>query len=229
LLNFIGKVPVMAVYSKHSDYELTSLLKEGDDAAFTEIYHRYKGVLYIHALKLLKDQDEAQDVIHELYTALWNKASDFNLDIPLKAYLYRGVKNRIFDIFAHQKVRSSYVAKFAEVIEEGAWITDEKLREKELVAAIEAGLDLLPAKMREVFELSRFANLSHKEIGKELNISDKTVKTQVHNALHILRLKINSFLAILLLLYGFPPQKNTHVNFLQINCKIIYTQPTSQP
>jgi RNA polymerase sigma-70 factor (ECF subfamily) len=224
----------MTAYSKHSDYELASLLKEGDHAAFTEIYHRYKGVLYIHALKLLKDEDEAQDVVHELYTSLWNKSKDFNLDIPLRAYLYRGVKNRIFDIFAHQKIQESYIKKFAEVLNRGEWVTDEKIRERELIAAIEAGLDLLPAKMREVFEMSRFANLSHKEIGRELNISDKTVKTQVHNALQILRLKINSFLAVLILIYAgiFLPNyaiKNKGVNFLQINCKIIYTQPTSQP
>jgi RNA polymerase sigma-70 factor (ECF subfamily) len=219
----------MTVYSTHSDYELAALLKDGDHAAFTEIYHRYKGLLYIHALKLLKDEDEAQDVIHELYTALWNKASDFNLDIPLRAYLYRSIKNRIFDIFAHQKIRSSYIEKFGEIIERGEWITDEKIREKELIAAIEEGLNLLPPKMREVFELSRFSGLSHKEIGIELSISDKTVKTQIHNALHLLRLKINSFLVIMLLIHGITGQKNTHVNFLQINCKIIYTQPTVQP
>jgi RNA polymerase sigma-70 factor (ECF subfamily) len=187
----------MAVYNAYSDYELATLLRDGDHAAFTEIYDRYKGILYIHALKLLKDEDEAQDVIHELYASLWNKSKDYNLDIPLKAYLYRGVKNRVFDIFSHQKIRDGYIEKFAEVIDKGEWTTDQKIREKELIAAIDEGLNLLPAKMREVFELSRFANLSHKEIGKELNISDKTVKTQVHNALHILRLKINVLLTIL--------------------------------
>lgn len=187
----------MEVYSEYSDQELAVLLRQRDHAAFTEIYNRYKGVLYIHALKLLKDEDEAQDVIHELYTAIWDKAGDFNLDIPLRAYLYRGVKNRIFDIFSHQKISSGYLSKFAETIEKGEWITDEKIMEKELIDAIEEGLELLPAKMREVFEMSRFENLSHKEIAEELKISDKTVKTQVHNALKILRLKINSFLSIL--------------------------------
>lgn len=199
MLNFIAEFPAMAAYPTYSDHELTALLKAGDHAAFTEIYHRYKGLLYIHALKLLKDEDEAQDVVHEIYTALWNRSGDLNLDIPLKAYLYKSVKNRIFDIFSHQKIRASYVERFAEVIERGEWITDDKIREKELIAAIEEGVSLLPEKMRKVFEMSRFANLSHKEIAEELNISDKTVKTQVHNALHILRLKINSLLAILIL------------------------------
>lgn len=184
----------MTAYGKHPDHELAALLKAGDHVAFTEIYHRYKGILYIHALKLLKDEDEAQDVIHELFASLWNRAGDLNLSIPLKAYLYRSVKNRIFDIFSHQKIRTAYVEKFKAVMEEGEWSTDEKIRERELIVAIEEGLQQLPPKMREVFEMSRFCNLSHKEIGKELNISDKTVKTQVHNALRILRLKINSFL-----------------------------------
>lgn len=187
----------MEIYSEYSDQELTALLRQRDHEAFTEIYNRYKGVLYIHALRLLKNEDQAQDVIHELYTALWDKAGNFNMDIPLTAYLYRGVKNRIFDIFSHQKISSGYLLKFAETIEKGDWTTDEKIMEKELTAAIKEGLALLPAKMRKVFEMSRFENLSHKEIAEELKISDKTVKTQVHNALKILRLRINSFLFIL--------------------------------
>lgn len=188
----------MSLYSKHTDIELAALLKQQDHAAFTEIYNRYKGLLYIHALKLLKDEDEAQDVIHELYTVLWEKAADINTEIPLRAYLYKSVKNRVFDIFSHKKISSGYLSKFAEVIEKGEWATDNKVRERELIAAIEDGLALLPAKMREVFEKSRFENLSHREIAEELNISDKTVKTQVHNALKVLRLKVNSFLFSLL-------------------------------
>ncbi|WP_316811280.1 RNA polymerase sigma-70 factor [Pedobacter heparinus] len=223
----------MSAYSAHTDQELAALLKRADDAAFTEIYHRYKGVLYVHALKLLKDEDEAQDVVQDLYTTLWQKAADINLEIPLKAYLYKAVKNRIFDLFSRQKLSENYLAKFAEVVEQGVWVTDDKIREKELMAAIDEGMALMPEKMREVFEMSRLLNMSHKQIASELDISDKTVKTQVHNALKILRLKINSLLSILalfcLVLCLFFYRKKSYVNFSQIKSKIIYTQTLSQP
>ncbi|MFD2871915.1 RNA polymerase sigma factor [Mucilaginibacter ximonensis] len=182
-----------------SDLELVGLLKAGDHAAFAAIYDRYKGLLYVHALKLLKDEDEAQDVIQEVYAALWKNAPHYNEAIPLKAYLYRAVKNKIFDIFSHEKIRSEYVIQFDEIIQKGTWITDEQVRERELIAAIEAGLEQMPPKMREIFELSRFSGMSHKEIAEELNLSDKTVKTQVHNALTILRLKLGSFFCFFLL------------------------------
>ena len=179
-----------------SDQELMALIKLKDHLAFIEIYDRYKGLLYIHALKLLKDQDDAQDVVQELFTVLWQKAEHLNLNIPFRAYLYKALRNRIFDIFSRQKISAQYISTFVAMEEKGEWITEEQIREKELIGAINDGLALMPLKMRTVFEMSRMLNMSHKEIAAELNISDKTVKTQINNAIRILRLKIKSFLVI---------------------------------
>lgn len=223
----------MTAYSSYTDQELAALLKLSNHGAFTEIYNRYKGVLYVHALKLLKDEDEAQDVVQELYAGLWQKAAEINLDIPFKAYLYKAVKNRIFDLFSRQKIRANYIASFADIIEKGVWITDEHVREKELIAAIDEGMAEMPDKMREVFQMSRMMNMSHKEIAEELKISDKTVKTQVHNALKILKNKINLCLSLLvsllLLTFCFLQPDRKHLHFFQKKIKIIYTQSRSQP
>ena len=179
-----------------SDQELMALLKLGNHKAFTEIYERYKGLLYVHAVKLLKDEDEAQDVVQELFAVLWQKAGSLNLEIPFKTYLYKALRNRIFDIFSHQKISKRYISTFADLADKVEWITEEKIREKELIAAIDNGIALMPDKMRVVFEMSRKLNMSHKEIAAKLNISDKTVKTQVNNAIKILKLKISSFLSV---------------------------------
>lgn len=77
-------------------------------------------------------------------------------------------------------------------IEKGEYVTDQQLLEQELKEAIEKEIALLPPKMREVFELSRKQDLSYKEIADQLHISDKTVKKQVNNALHILREKLDT-------------------------------------
>lgn len=181
----------MGPYSKFSDAELTERLKSGDHAAFTEIYNRYMGILYIYAVKICKDPDEAEDLLHELFTTLWIKAPQLKLNNTLSAYLYRAVKNRAFDILSHRKIKQSYMESLADFLNQGQWETEETIREQELARLIESETAKLPPKMREVFEMSRVSNKTYKEIAQTLGISDRTVKKQISNALKHLKTKIN--------------------------------------
>jgi RNA polymerase sigma-70 factor (ECF subfamily) len=174
-----------------SDSALLIRLADDDHSAFTQIYQRYKGALFIHAYKILKDEDEAKDVVQELFTTLWVKREEINLTSTLASYLFASVRNRVLDIIAHRTVKGKYIDSLAEFIEKGEWITDQQVREKELSELIEKEIALLPAKMRQVFELNRFKQYSYNEIAQELQISDKTVKKQIHNALQILRRKLD--------------------------------------
>lgn len=176
-----------------TDPELVSLLKEGDKEAYAEIYNRFKGVLYIHAFRLLQDKEEAKDVVHEIFSRLWTKREQLNFTIGLSAYLYASVRNLIFDQIARKKVESEYLSSLQAFIKEDDYITDHLIREKELVAMIDREIAELPAKMREVFELSRKANLTHRQIAEQLDISEKTVKKQVNNALKTLRVKLGTY------------------------------------
>ncbi|AOM77775.1 RNA polymerase subunit sigma-70 [Pedobacter steynii] len=184
----------MLTYSLLSDLELTALLKEGDAAAYTVVYNRYFNELYIHAYARLRDKEEAQDVVHELFATLWNKRAELMFKSSLPAYLYTAVRNRILDVIAHQQVESRYVTSLQHFIEEGYCITDHQVRERQLAALIEKGISELPPKMRAIFELSRKHAMSHKEIAEQLNLSEQTVRTQVKNALRILRLKLGLML-----------------------------------
>lgn len=181
----------MGSYHTYSDLELMGFISQDDELAFAEIYHRYKGVLFLHAYRMLGDEDEAKDILQELFTVLWTKRNNIILNNSLSSYLYGSVRNRIFDFIAHKKVEKRYITSLTDFLTEGECITDHRVREKELSSLIEKEVSLLPPKMREVFELSRKKNLSYKEIADELHISDKTVKKQVNNALNILRKKLD--------------------------------------
>lgn len=183
-------------YAKHTDRKLAALLEQGDEYAYTEIFERYKVLLYKHAYRLLGDEDEANDIISDLFLALWQKRGSLNPQVSLSAYLYGSVRNRVFDLMTHQKVIARYLDSIREFITQGHYETDELIRAKELAAIIEWEIAALPPKMREVFELSRSGEFSYKEIGEMLNITEGTVKQQVHNALKTLRLKIHSFLVL---------------------------------
>ena len=61
----------MSKYAAHTDAALLPLLQEGDREAYTEIYNRYHGLLYVFAYNRLKNREEAKDIIHELFLKLW--------------------------------------------------------------------------------------------------------------------------------------------------------------
>jgi RNA polymerase sigma-70 factor (family 1) len=187
----------MAVYNKLSDQELAVLLKKGDRNAFTEIFFRYHGALYIHAFRRLQDREECRDLVQELLTALWAKRDELELKHTLSGYLYMSVRNRIFDLLARKRVNDVYISSIQEYEVKGYNLTDALVRRNQLAAIIDKEISELPLRTREIFELSRKGFLSHKEIASRLNISEQTVKTTVNNALKILRIKLGTMLSLL--------------------------------
>lgn len=181
----------MPAYSDFSDNELTVLLKQGDRLAFTEIYNRYWAEMYFHTFRMLKDEESSKDVVQDVFSTLWLKSASVNINTKLSGHLYITVRNRVFNLIAQNKVRNDYLSSVAGFITNLSSETS-LLDEKELLEIVEAEIRNLPAKMREIFELSRKDNLSHKEIAEKLGISDQTVKKQVQNALKILKPKIRA-------------------------------------
>ncbi|WP_431217566.1 sigma-70 family RNA polymerase sigma factor [Puia sp. P3] len=119
------------------------------------------------------------------------------MSVSLSSYLYTSVRNRVLNRIEHKRVKDAYLFSIQRFMKEGESIIDEQLRVRELTALIEKEIAALPDKMREVFELSRREELSHKEIAEKLNISDKTVKKQVSNAIKILRNRLKGPLRFL--------------------------------
>lgn len=178
---------IMASYSFYTDNDLVDLLKSGNKDAFNEIYKRYWPLLYRHARSMLRDDEDATDVVQEIFTVLWAKSAELNQMNSLKAYLYTSVRNKIIDSLNRDKVKSNYLLSLQHFAENGHCYTDEMVLEKELIRIIDEEIAQLPAKMRRVFEMSRKSHLSYKQIAEEAEISEETVKTQIHKALKILR------------------------------------------
>ncbi|RAJ37036.1 RNA polymerase sigma factor [Pedobacter cryoconitis] len=192
----------MGMYGEYSDSELIELLKSGDRLAFTEIYNRYWSVLYAQVYKMLRDQDDAKDVIQEIFSKLWINAAAIKSNHNLGGLLYTAARNKVLNSIEKSKVRHDYAKSIAAFVSETDPDTIDKLDEKRLSKIIEHEIQSLPPKMREIFEMSRKENLSHKEIAEKLNLSDQTVKKQVQNALKIIRPRIEQIgfsLAILII------------------------------
>ena len=188
----------MVSYVNQSDQELFNLLKQGDHDAFNEIYKRYQPVLFNHAYRRFPDREQVRDIIQELFTYIWKNRSDIHLSGSLAGYLYSSVRNKVLNHFRDDKVKEAFNLSLTEFLEnEKSMITDHLIREKELIALIEEEVSKLPVQMQLIFRMSREAHMNHNEIAKQLGLSPHTVRTQVKNALRILRTKLGSAVFIL--------------------------------
>lgn len=190
----------MLAYKSHTDQELLDGLKSGDRAAFAEIYERYWKLMYFHALKMLGDEDDAKDLVQELFASVWARAANIPFNTNLSGYLYISARNKIINLIQQKNVRRDYLSALASFADEASNGTIEQIDEKELLLLVEKEIQALPHKMRQVFELSRKEYLSHKEIASQLEISDKTVKKQIGYAIRMIKLKLDVLTRIILLL-----------------------------
>ncbi|SHG30879.1 RNA polymerase sigma factor [Pedobacter caeni] len=191
-------------YSKFSDEQLTTLLKAGDQTAFSEIYNKYWAMLYTTCHKMLREESDAQDIVQDLFITLWTKRNELDFKTSLSGYLYVTARHKVLNAIRKRKNSDKLIDVLASYIQAQDHSVLEQITEKELAIAIEKEIQNLPEKMREVFEYSRKAYLSNREIADKLGISDKTVKKQIGNAIKVIRLKLSlSSGLILLLIYLF--------------------------
>ncbi|WP_316814361.1 RNA polymerase sigma-70 factor [Pedobacter heparinus] len=193
----------MSIYTSYTDQELIFLLKERDELAFTEIYRRHWHMLYLHAWKILNDQDEAKDLVQDFFFAFWEKSGSLDVKVNLKGYLYRGITNRVLNAVRKQKTNNDFIDLIAAVMQESDNTTVETIDEHQLMALIDAELAQLSPKSRQIFEMSRKDFLSNKEIAERLDMTEEAVKKQVQRAVKILKLKLGHYtgLSVLILFH----------------------------
>lgn len=193
----------MHAYSSLTDEELSALLRTGDESAFAHIYERHWRTIYGHVYKMLLHEEDAKDVVQEVFSDIWLKRDKEEGYSNIAGYLYVAARHRVLNLLKKNKFHGAYLDSLARFAVENSNVTIDLLNEKDLSAAIEREIQALPPRMKEVFELSRKENLTYKEIGLRLGISDKTVKKQMHKSLQQIRLhlKDSGTVALVLLVY----------------------------
>lgn len=194
-------------YRDYQDGELVSLLNDSDHLAFTEIYNRYSSVLYQQTYRILRDTDICHDIVQDVFLSVWHKRYELQINTSLSSYLFKSVRNRVLNRISHQRVMEKYVHEIQDFSKQCAHAPDAYFLEKELLHIIETEKARLPPRTRQLYELNREQYMTYKEIGEQLNISEKTVKKQVFNALRVIRLRISSvahFLSVLFAFYFMP-------------------------
>ena len=165
-----------------------------DKYSFEELFREYFPPLMLFARKILVDEDDAREVVHNVFINLWEKREEIDLSVSLKSYLFTSVHNRSLNVIRDRKKFSSEeVPEMA-----GEWDVSTQIESMELEEKIRETIDALPEKCREIFEMNRFDGLKYSEIATKLGISVKTVENQMSKALKILREKLMRYMTLLL-------------------------------
>jgi RNA polymerase sigma-70 factor (ECF subfamily) len=177
---------------KSAEIELFEKIKTGDEKAFEILFHKYYVYLCSFATKIISNNAAAEEIVQDFFVKLWERREQLTIETSIKNYLFRSVKNLCINYIQHNRTKIRYTQK---VISEMAKndSDDDSFPEIELARKIKESIDLLPEKRKEIFRLSRQEGLKYHEIATKLNISIKTVETQMGLAIKTLRDKLKNY------------------------------------
>ncbi|MDA3893391.1 MAG: RNA polymerase sigma-70 factor [Salinivirgaceae bacterium] len=161
-------------------------IKNGEIKVFEELFRILYPALCGYALKILKDPDQAEEIVQEVFYVYWKRREAVIINSSLKSYLYRAVHNKCLHYIEHQKVVNKYV-KHYEHTEVGYYSPDDAIQTGELYTAYKRTLSELPERCRVIFQMSRNYGLKYQEIADKLSISIKTVEANMGKALKAFR------------------------------------------
>jgi RNA polymerase sigma-70 factor (family 1) len=184
----------------YNDDELTSLLQNGNEDAFTEIYNRYWDKLYYIAHKLLKDTNAAEEIVQEVFLTLWKKKNTLIIQ-SLPNYLAAMARYSVYHYLANEKkckVKEDNVALL-----NIAAISEINVDHKILLQIITELSNKLPEKCRLVFQYNKLHDQSLADVAQMLNMSQKTAEGHLTKALRIIRTNLGATSEFLTVLIGF--------------------------
>jgi RNA polymerase sigma-70 factor (ECF subfamily) len=166
---------------------------------FEKLFREHFTALCYFARKYLGDMDSSKEIVHSVFIRIWENRADFDWEKPAKSYLFTSVYNRSMNFIRDNR---RFVTGETEVLKEE--INDisgfsDTLEVAELEARIQTALKKLPEKCRKVFEMNRFEGKKYAEIADQLEISVKTVETQMSRALKVLREELRDYLYVLII------------------------------
>lgn len=170
--------------NQHDRYILEEI-KKGNVSPFQNIFQEYYPMLCNFAERYVLEIEIAEDVVQDIYVRLWENRENLIITAGIKAYLFQSVRNSCINYLKHDKVHKKYESHIKHVFSDNFY--SDALEEEEIAFHIHQATQNLPAKCREIFEMSRLDGKSHDEISLEMGITKKTINNQLWKALKLVR------------------------------------------
>ncbi|GAA4412808.1 RNA polymerase sigma-70 factor [Nibrella viscosa] len=168
-------------------------LRSGDKYAFEQIYFHFQAKLYQFAFKLTRDQEEAEEVVQEVFVRLWESRQLIDTSKNFDGYLFLITRNIVYNHARHQAYKVAYL-KYLDA--DGAPlrnVTEERLNFEELRQVLEEIYSALSPVRKQVFIMSRIEGLSNSEIAAILHTSTSNIENHIYKALLTIRQKFDKY------------------------------------
>ena len=183
-----------------TEKELINRLIKGDQTAFELLFHAYYPGLVVYASQFTFDKDEAEEIVQDFFVRCWQKHQSLQPAESLKNYFFSSVKNRGLNYLKHKKIEENYIHQLSGISENHLVYNQDLYSTTELQEKIKNSIELLPERCREIFTMSRIQGLKNEEIALQLNLSKRTVETQISHALKVLRVELKEYSGLLIIL-----------------------------
>lgn len=170
----------------HINSRTLQLLREGDERAFEQIFNFYYNRIYSFALNTLFDKTFAEDITQTVFITLWEKRETIEPEIDIAPLLYTIAKNRVYRQTQQMPRKYKYEQTQQDIVSELS-DPEETVNYHFMENILSELIEKIPSARRRIFLLSRKDNLSNREIANRLQISEKTVETQIRRAIAFLK------------------------------------------
>lgn len=173
--------------------EVVIRLINGDEEAFCELYSAYKNRLLYFAMKFVKSRDFAEDIFQDVFTNIWQGRRFINPDTSFSSYLHAIIRNRILNQMRDMNMEDTLKKHILSQAIDYSNESQDGIIANDLKEIIDCALEKLTPRQREVFNMSREANMSHQEIADALGISVNTVQEHISLSLRTIRTYLTKY------------------------------------
>lgn len=174
-------------------------IRKGDHQAFEKLFKCYYLPLTRFSWRYVKSKAVAEELVQEIFSEIWEDRRELNIVESVRSYLYKAVKHRSLNYLKHQRIEFKYDRRWIEEKETVATIdfTDQE-RIEQIKEAIQKAVEELPPRSKMTYKLHRYDGLTYREIAEVMDVSVKTVESQMTRTLKILRERLSHLLPFLL-------------------------------
>lgn len=162
--------------------DLLLRLRDGEEYAFERLYRLYSKRIFVNILKLVNDEDQAQEILQDVFVKIWNHRKNIDPERSFSSYLFSIAKNLVRDFFrkaAHdRKLQAMLIANGTELYDH----IESALYHKESTAILQVAIEALPLQRKRIFTLCKMEGKSYGEVAAIMGITVSTVGNQLVKA-----------------------------------------------
>jgi len=174
-------------------------IQKGDEESFEFLFKKYYLPLTRFAWRYVNSKAIAEELVQEIFTIIWEKRKDLDTTGSVRSYLYKSVRNLSINQLNHHELKNRYDRQWTSQRENPEITFHDEIREEQIRHAIATAIEELPPRSKMTYKLHRYDGLTYGEIAEVMEVSVKTVESQMTRTLKILRERLSYLLPYLLI------------------------------